>query len=59
MSDEGEKHMKPEAKATDNQLRETAFRLTLAIIEGDYKKAEKHAESIVLLINHLKKGSQQ
>jgi len=51
--------MKPETKATDQMLRETAFKLTVAIIEGKLEKAEKHAESIVLLINHLKKGSQQ
>lgn len=51
--------MKPEAEATDQMLREAAFKLTVAIIEGKLKRAEKHAETVVMLINHLKKESQQ
>ena len=51
--------MKPETKATDQMLREAAFRLTVAIIEGKLNKAEKHAETVVMLINHLKKESQR
>jgi len=51
--------MKPETKATNQMLREAAFKLTVAIIEGKLDKAEKQAETVVILINHLKKGSQQ
>ena len=53
--------MKPEAKAKDQMLREAVFKIMFAIIEGKLKTAEKHAETVVLLINlnHLKKGSQQ
>ena len=51
--------MKPEAKATDQMLRNAAFDLTVAVIEGKLDKAEKHTETVVMLINHLKKKSQE
>lgn len=51
--------MKPEAKATDQMLREAAFKMTVAIIEGKLRKAEYHAQTVVTLINHLKKKSQE
>ena len=56
---EEEKQMKPEARATNQMLREAAFKLTVAIIEGKLRKAEYHAQTVITLINHLKKGSQQ
>ena len=51
--------MKPETKASNQMLREAAFKLTVAIIEGKLKQAEKQAETVVILLNHLKKESQQ
>jgi len=51
--------MKPEAKAADQMLREAAFKMTVAIIEGKLRKAEYHASTVVTLINHLKKKSQE
>ena len=51
--------MKPEAKATDQMLREAAFRLTIAIIEGELRKAEYHAQTVLTLISHLKQKSQE
>jgi len=51
--------MKPETKATDQMLREAAFKLTVAIIEGKLRKAEYHAGTVITLINHLKKKSQE
>jgi len=51
--------MKPEAKASNQMLREAAFKLTVAIIEGRLRKAEYHAQTVVTLINHLKNKSQE
>ena len=51
--------MKPEAKATDQMLREAAFRLTIAIIEGKRKQARKEAETVIILLNHLDRESQK
>ena len=51
--------MKPEAKAADQMLREAAFKLTVAIIEGKRNKARKEAEIIIILLNHLDRRSQQ
>lgn len=51
--------MKPETKATDTMLQEAAFKMVIAIIEKKYRKAEYHAQEVLMLINHMKKKSQE
>ena len=51
--------MKPEAEATTTMLQEAAFKLIIAIIEKKYRKAEYHAQEVLMLINHMKKNSQE
>lgn len=50
--------MKSEAKASDTQMRNAAFDLLVAIIEGRLKDAEKHAETVTMLLHHMKRKSQ-
>ena len=50
--------MKPEAKASNDQLRKETFKLLMAVIEERQKDAEKHAQTVIILINHLKRKSQ-
>ena len=50
--------MKPEAKATNQNLREAVYRLLEAMNTRDTEQMEREAQTIVLLVGHTKKPSQ-
>ena len=45
--------------AEAKMLREAAFKMIIAIIEGELRKAEYHAQTVLTLISHLKQKSQE
>ena len=51
--------MKSETKAATDHLRNSAWKMVIAIIEDRFEDAKREAENVVILINHLRKESQR